>query len=50
MWLSVIAAVLTLPMFWFSGVILRGLGQEALLSDGRRPICALRRGLIRPCW
>ncbi|MCW9043659.1 MAG: MATE family efflux transporter [Pseudopelagicola sp.] len=34
MWLSVIAAVLTLPMFWFSGVILRGLGQEALLSDG----------------
>ena len=34
MWLSVIAALLTLPLMWFSGPILRGLGQEAALADG----------------
>lgn len=34
MWLSVIAAFVTLPMFWFSGPILRGLGQEAHLAEG----------------
>ncbi|MBR9841966.1 MAG: MATE family efflux transporter [Rhodobacteraceae bacterium] len=34
MWLSVIAALVTLPVFWFSGTLLRGLGQEAALAEG----------------
>ena len=32
MWLSVIAAILALPLMWFSGPILRGLGQDATLA------------------
>ncbi|WP_243612104.1 MATE family efflux transporter [Shimia aestuarii] len=47
MWLSVIAALLTLPVMWFSGPILRGLGQApALAADAQVYLRIAGVGLI----